>query len=73
MDIWEYNLAHPDGKLDRSLMSSFAMQILKPTKEVADLSQSKSKDDKATAETVEAGSIKTVMTLKAYFCCLNSL
>lgn len=31
-----------------------------------------SQADRATAETVEAESIKTVMTLKAYFCCINS-
>lgn len=54
-------------------LPSFTIQVLKPTKEAADLSQPKSKADRATAETVKAESIKTVMTLKAYFCCLNSI
>lgn len=48
-------------------LPSFAVQVLIPTKEAADLSQPKSKADRATAETVEAESIKTVMTSKAYF------
>jgi len=54
-------------------LPSFAIQVLKPTKEAASLSQPNSKADGATAETAEDESIKTVMTLKAYFCCLNSV